>query len=457
MTIDKALGLLYTIATSYVITSMNYKTDLKKEQGHVHITCTVTPEEYDKHLKTAATRISNQVKIKGFRPGKAPYDMVVRELGEMRIMQEALESIIQEAYVDAVKQEELNIVGQPRISVEKLAPGNDVEFVAVVALLPEVTLPKLSKLSVKKDSVEVTDEQVQETIDALRGMKAEEIKKDGPAAKEDKITVDMNMLVDGVPVDGGQSKNYQVYLSEKHYIPGFNEELIGLSAGEDKTFELDFPKDHYQKMLAGKKVTIEVHVHSVEERKLPEWNDEFAKTVGKDTTEELKALIRSNMEHEQEHKAEEKLDIAILDAVIEATTFGTIPQVLIDAEKQRMFIELRRDLERRGISISDYLADLKKDEETLFEEFTEQATKRAKAALVSRQVAAEQESVRPSEADLKKELDLLRQTYANNKEYLERIDRQEIQDAIMVQLQNKNVTTWLKQEIMGKDYTPHTH
>lgn len=418
--------------------------------SQLEITITVAPEDYADDLQHAATKLSQRTAIKGFRKGKVPYDIMKKELGEMTILQEALERIVQRTYFRVLVDEKLDVIGMPQINVTKAAPGNDVEYTATVAQLPEVTLPKISSLKVKKSEAKVDEKKVEETLDAIRGMHATEVKKEGKAEGTDKLVMDMDMLIDNVPVEGGQAKDYQVYLSEDHYIPGFNEQVTGLKAGDEKEFELDFPENHFQKNLAGKKVTIKVKIKEVYSRELAELTDEFAKSLGQESAEKLKETIRANVAEEAEKKAAQATEIAILEELVEKSKVGDVPEVLINNERQKMFHELLRDLERLGVSTEQYLADIKKTEEELFESFKEQAIKRAKTALISRQIAKEQ-GITIKDEDLKQEVEMLKGMYQQNEEALKNLDRQEVQETIAVSMQNRRVMEWLEKELFGKE------
>ncbi|KKW41937.1 MAG: Trigger factor [Candidatus Magasanikbacteria bacterium GW2011_GWA2_56_11] len=417
-------------------------------QSQVELTITVEPDAYHKHLIKAAERISMRASIRGFRPGKAPYEIVKREMGEMNILQEALESIVQESFYEAVTAEHLDTVGMPDVKIQKIAPGNELVYTATVALLPEVKMASLDKIKVTKKTKPVTDEQVSEVVDNLRKLQAKEVAKDGQAGREDIVLIDMDMFIDSVPVDGGQAKNYRVYLSEDHYIPGFNKELVGLKKNESKKFSIKFPATHYQKHLAGKNVNIEINVKDVFERQLPELSEEFAKTLGQQSVEKLKDLLRTNLGQEAERKSEEQAEIEIFDTLIEKSEFGDIPEVLIDAERKKMFYELTRDLERHGISIEQYLNDIKKKEDELYQDFKTQAEKRAKAALLSRHIAL-QNQIAVSEEETDAELRMMAEAYKDNPEHLEQIKKPEVRGTIKNVIQNKKVIAWLKEKILG--------
>lgn len=429
-------------------------TTKKLEKSQVELTITVPPAEYQKHLEKAAQRISERAAIKGFRPGKAPYEMVKKEIGEMKIMQEALETIVSGSFFEVIKSEGVETVGMPQISMEKMAPGNDVVFKATVALMPKVKLVDISAqgrsarhmASGKKEIKLVEDKDIEKALDSLREMRAKEVIKSGKAAGNDMALIDLEMFLDKIPVEGGQAKDYRVYLGEDHYVPGFNQRVAGLQKGDEKEFSLDFPPTHYQKNLAGKKVNFKVKVKDVYERQLPPADDEFAKALGQESFAKLQELLRHNLTEEAEKHAEQKYEIALLDTMVAQSEFEEIPEVLLNAERQKMFYELKSDLEHHGITIEKYLEDIKKTEQEMFEEFRAQAEKRAKAALVSRQIAKEN-NLTVDDAEIDKEIKTMEKIYKDNKEYMERLKLPEVRGAIAMSVQNRKVVEWMKKEI----------
>lgn len=426
---------------------MTYKRkDLPKSQVELEIT--VQPAEYQKFMAKASERIANRVKIEGFRPGKATYDIVKRQVGEMNIMQEALEDIVQSSFYEAVTAEKLETVGMPKVDLDKMAPGNELTYKATVSLLPNINLPDLKKITVKRTVQEVSDAQVDEVLENLRKLQSKEVLKNDLAEDVDLVMVDMDMKLDGVSVDGGQAKDYRVYLSEDHYIPGFNKELIGLKKDDKKTFPISFPKTHYQKNIAGKTVDVSVTVKDVFARQLPDLNESFAKALGQDNLEALRALLRTNIGKEAEQKAEERAEIEIFDAIIEKTKFSELPDVLVDAERKKMYYELTRDLERSGVSIENYLKDIKKTEEEINKDFTEQATKRAEAALISRHIA-KANNITASEKEIDEEIQMMTDAYRDNPDYIANLKKPEVRHTLATIITNKKVIKWLKEQVLG--------
>ncbi|MBI2038163.1 MAG: trigger factor [Candidatus Magasanikbacteria bacterium] len=419
------------------------------EKSQVELTITVEPNDYKKNLEDAAVRISERAAIAGFRPGKAPYDKVKQQVGEIRIIEEAMQSIVEKNFFHAAKEAKIDTVGMPQITITKIAPGNDLVFTATVALLPKITLGDLATVKVKHQAKEITDAEVDTVLNDLKKMQTKEILKSGPAAKEDKLIVNLEMFLDKVPVEGGQAPNHQVYLNEPHYIPGLAEQLIGLQKDDTKEFSLKFPKDHYQKHLAGKDTDFKVRVNDVFELQYPELNDEFAKSLGQKNMEKLKNIIKENLVQEAKQKDDQKIEIEILDQMIEASAISEIPDVLINTEKNKIFQELKRSLETQGIEMEKYLNDLKKTEEDIYKDFTEQATRRVKAALVSRQVALDN-NIKAEKTDIDEEVKQIKAAYPDNKNVEENLKKPEVIDTLALTIQNRKVMAWLKEKIAGE-------
>lgn len=419
----------------------------KLDKSQVELTFTIAPAEYASEAQKAAVRLSERAAIKGFRPGKAPYEMVKQQLGEQKILEEALQTIVQFEYFTAVQKEKLDAVGAPEIKVQKLAPGNDLVFSATMAILPAFNLPNLASINIKKTAVSVGESAVGEALENLKKMQPKEVPKSGAAAKEDKVIIALEMFLDNVPVEGGQAPQHQVYLNEAHYIPGLADQLVGLKKEDAKEFQLKFPADHYQKHIAGKNVDFKIKVKDVFTLEYPELDDAFAKHLGQESLAKLKEILMANLTREAEQKEEQRVEAAILEALIEKTEFGELPNILVNSEKRKMFYELKGDLERRGLPLEKYLMDIKKTEEQIFKDFEEGAVKRAKAALISRQVAKDN-NIKVEKAELDAEIELIRKNYEKDEKIEENLKRPEVIDTIAATVQNRKVVEWLKKEIL---------
>ena len=426
------------------------KYELKNlEKSQVELTITVEPADYKKDMENAALRISERAAIKGFRPGKASYEIVKQHVGEIKIIEEAMQSIVEKNFFDATKQAKLDTVGMPQITIIKVAPNNDFVFKAAVALLPKIKLGNFSTIKVKHQAKEIGDKEVDDVLNDLKKMQTKEILKNDIASKNDKLVINMEMFINKVPVEGGQAPNHQVYLNEDHYIPGLAEQLLGLKKDDSKEFSLKFPKEHYQKHLAGKDVDFKIKVKDVFELQHPELNDEFAKTLGQENLEKLKTILRDNLTQDAKHKDEQKVEIGILDQLIAASEFAEVPDVLINAEKNKIFHELKNSLSGQGIEMEQYLKDLKKSEEDIYKDFSEQALRRVKAALISRQVALENK-ITAEKKDIDEEVKMIKAAYPDNKNVEENIKKPEVLETLALTIQNRKVLQFLKDKIVGK-------
>lgn len=422
----------------------------KLPQSQVEFEITVTPADYQKDMEAAATRLSERAAIKGFRPGKAPFAIVKEQMGELKILEEAMQSIVEKNFFNAVTAEKLSTIGMPEITISKVAPGNDFVFKAVVALLPVVKLADLKDVKVEKKNKKIEAKDVDSVLHDLGKMQSKEVIKNGAATKEDKVVVTMNMFLDKVPVEGGQATNHQVYLKEPHYIPGFAEQLVGAKKDETKKFTLKFPEQHYQKHLSGKNIDFEVTIKDVFEIQFPDLNDEFAVKLGQKDMAALREILEKNLAHEAEHKEDQRLEAAILEQLVEKSQFDEIPEVLLRSEKNKMFQELKNSLSEQGIEMEKYLADLKKTEEEIFKDFTERATTRAKASLISRQVALDNK-ITVSEPEIEAEAEMIKAAYNNDPKVIEALKRHEVRDTLAMTVQNRKVVEWLKEQVLGKE------
>lgn len=363
------------------------------------------PDDIKPDLDLAVQRISSTTKFDGFRPGKAPYDVVVKRIGEQEVWQEALETFVRRTFVQAVNDHQLKTIGQPKIEVEKLAPGNPVVYTATVALLPDVTLADFTKLSAKRNSVAVTDEDVAKSVEDLRKIIATEKPVDRPAKMGDRVEIDVDVFLDKVPVDGGKSRNHPATLGDSNFIPGFEDQIVGLKKGETKEFRLTFPKEYQAKNLAGREAEFRVTMQKVAELELPALDDMFAKTVANlGTLDELRARLRNDLETDRKKREEQAFEVQLLDELVKRSSYGEIPDVLIDNELDRMVAELRHDIEHRGMKFPDYLSSLKKDEAALRKELRNGAIQRVKTALAIRKIA-EVEKIGIADDEIRSEIE----------------------------------------------------
>lgn len=426
---------------------MNIKIEKKDEgKGEVELIITIPFAEQRKILEKAAKKISAKKPVKGFRPGKAPYEAMEKAFGGAVILNEALEELLSLSYYQALQQEKLMAIGRPEIHISKQAYGDDLVYKAKVSLLPKVELGDLDSIKIKRQKVNIPDAEIDKALDDLRKLRAQEKDVDREAKNGDLVEIDFSATLNGVPIDGGQAQKYPLVLGDKQMIPGFEEKIVGMKKGEEKKFKLKFPKD-YKNNLAEKEAEFTVKLLAVKERKLPELNDDFAKSLGQKDLAELKKILKQNVEAEAKQKEEQRAEIEMLQSLVNKSKFGPIPESLIENEIHRMTHELEDDLQMRGVKYSDYLNSLGKSEEEFKKELRPKAEERVKTALVSREIAL-QENIKASDEEINKEIDLAKAQYQNNPEVLKNLERSDYKEYIANVLTNRKVIEWLKKKLV---------
>jgi trigger factor len=239
-------------------------------------------------------------------------------------------------------------------------------------------------------------------------------------------------------------------MDEPYYIPGFTEKLLGAQVGNTREFILPFPADHYQKLYAGKDINFKVTVTKIETRTLPEINDAFAQKLGTENLEKMRETIVQNLQEEADRKSHEAAEIEMLKEVVAATTFGEIPDTLVEAERRKILQELQQNLKQHGISVQQYLSDLKKSPEELEAGFTDQAIERAKMGLLTLELAR-QEKIDVTPEELQEELEAIRASYKGNPDAIKRLLLPEIQELVLTSLRNRKVVGYLAEQIIGKE------
>lgn len=411
----------------------------KQPKSMIQLTVTIEPDELQSYVERAIGELGKSMRIAGFRPGKAPRELIIREAGQMKLYQQAAESAVEKTYPEAVVQHNLQTIGLPQVSVEKLAPGNPLVYTATVALLPQVKLGNYKKIVEEKKSVAVTSDEVDATIGNLRRMFGKEVKVDRPARQQDKVEIDMETFMDNVPLDGGASKKQPIVIGEGHFIPGFEDALIGLAAGVKKDLTLHFPKEYHRKDLAGKPATFRVAVSAVYEITLPPLDDTFAKQVGAfETLDALRQQIEKNIHEEKTSKERQRWELAVIDRIVGTSTFDEIPDILVDNELHKMLHELEHEVTNQGMKFDDYLASIKKTRDELSVEFRPRAVKRVQTALALRAIARA-ENITVADSELNQQIDEERKQYAQNPEIIKQINSSEYRDYLHNVMRSRKV------------------
>ena len=436
---------------------MNYTYTIKKlPKSQLEITVTIPTAELQPFVERATTELSQQTKIEGFRPGKVPAEILKQKVGEMRIYEEAAALAVEKSYVEIGLKEKFEPLGSPHVDFEKLAPDNDFIYIATVNLIPEVTIGDYKSIKIAEKEIKITDEQINKVIDDLRNLRATEILENKIIENDDKVEVDFDILRDKVPIDNGAQRKYPMVVGSGHFIPGFEEQLLGLKAGENKEFNLTFPEQYHNKNLAGKEVQFKVKIINVYKRTLPEANDDLAKSLGAENMDNLKQQIEHNLEHEEHHKEEERIEIELINQLIAKSRFGEIPDILINAEVNKMIQEMESNLAMQGLKFDDYLKHLSKSLEQLKLEFVPQAIKRVQGALLLRALFF-QEKMEITEVEIDQEIEMAGKMYQANPELLKNLKTPEYREYIRNSLGNNKVINFLKTACITRTNPEHTH
>lgn len=421
--------------------------EMKSKQlpkNSLELTFVLATEDIQADLERSARDLSEKRPLEGYRPGKAPYDIVKARFGEMAIYENALPAIVRRTYVRAVTDGKLRPFGEPEIKVTKLVPGNDVEFTATITLVPNILkLADYMATKVRRNDVKVDEKEVDKTVSQLAKMQIKDAKVSRALTDKDKAVVDMHMSIDNVPLEGGQALDHGIYLNEDYFIPGLKEKIVGANEGEERSFMLPFPKDHFKKELAGKNVDFKVKIKEVYELIHPAIDEAFAKSLGQESVEQLRARIRENLVAEADEKEDQRCDNEFLEKLVEKTKFDDVADTIVNQEVERMVHELEHNVESQGGKFEDYLSSIKKTAGDLKLEMVPQALKRIKIALIIRDIG-ERENIDAEDAEVLAEQTKLLNKYPDNAEAQAQIRSEDYEDYLRTTLRNRKVVELLR-------------
>lgn len=379
----------------------------------------VEGKEWEEALDKAFKEANKKAKIDGFRPGHAPKEVFIKKYGEQALYMDAAEAVVDGAYEKMLKENEKDLedlVARPDVQVKKIN-GEGVTFNFVLTMRPEVKLGDYKKINVKREKAKVTAEEIEDTIENIRHRYAEDVLKDGEIKDGDVAVIDFEGFVDGVAFEGGKGENYSLKIGSGTFIPGFEEQLIGLKSGDEKDVEVTFPEDYHAEDLKGKKATFKVKVHEVKEVKVPELDKDFFEDLGMegvDTKEKLEAKISESILTNKESELENKYIDELLEAAAKDTEVD-IPEVMIDDELERMIREYDSHLRSQGITLEQFYKFTNSDEEALKSQMRPEAARRVKHRLMLEEIA-KQEKIEISDEEANKEAERLAENYQIKKE-----------------------------------------
>ena len=418
----------------------------KLSQSQVELKISVPAAELEKFLDIAAEELSKNLKIPGFRPGKAPRKIVEQKVGFEKILARAAEKAIKKSYVDSIIKNKIEAIGEPQVTITKIAPGNDLEYKAVVSVMPQVKLGDYKKIArevEKKEPKEVKPEEIQKEIEILRKSRAKLVPISREAQKGDYVEIDFQVLVEGKEIEGGKSQNHPLTLGENYFIPGFEDNLVGMKADEEKEFTLEFPKDYHHKKLAGKPATFKVKMKLVQKKELPEINDDFARSLGNfENLEALKKSLKEGMEMERKKESEEKRRQEILEKIVSGCQWE-IPEILVESELEKIMTEFEQNILGMGMKLDEYLSGIKKTREEVKKNFQETAEKRVKSALVLQEIA-KLEKISPESAEIEEEMNKTLVYFKDQRDVEKNLDIKRLYNYIKGILTNQKVLEFLE-------------
>ena len=355
----------------------------KIASNKVKLSFDVDSAKFDEAMGKAYLKVRNQVTIPGFRKGKAPRKMIENMYGEGVFYDEAFELIFDEVYGPAVDENKIEVVDRPEIEIQEIGAGKNLKFTCEVFVKPDVTLGEYKGVSVKKETTVVTDVEVDARVEEERNKQATEIQvEDRAVAEGDTVNLDYAGTVDGVAFAGGTAQDQTLKIGSGSFIPGFEEQMIGMNIGEEKDLQVTFPEKYHAEELAGKAAVFHVKVNSITETQLPALDDDFAKDISEfDTLEEYKADIRAKLEAQAAERDNNNFTNAVIEKVLENATVE-IPEAMIERQIDSMMRDFEYRLMGNGLKLDDFLKYTGSDMKTFRENYRGQAEKSVKAHLV---------------------------------------------------------------------------
>lgn len=402
----------------------------KLEKNMAKLTIEASAEDFEAAIEKAYLKNKGSITLPGFRKGKAPRKMIEKMYGVGIFFEDVANMLIPDAYAKEVDDCDLEIVSQPEIDVVQIEAGKPFIFTAEVALKPEVTLGEYKGIEVEKQSVEVTEEEIQAEIDKERENNSRTVDIDDRAVEDgDMIKLDFDGYVDGVAFDGGKADNYDLTIGSGSFIPGFEEQLIGKMIGEDTDVNVTFPEEYGAEELAGKAAVFKCRVNEIKVKELPEVDDEFAQEVSEfETLAEYKEDIKKNLTEKKEQEAKIAKENAVVEKIVENATME-IPDAMIENQVRNMVDDFSRRIQSQGLTVEQYFQFTGMNADGLKEQMRPEALKRIQNSLTLEAIA-EAEKIEVSDERLEEELVKMAESYQMEAEKLKEIIGEYEQDQI---------------------------
>lgn len=392
----------------------------KKSTNVYEIEFSIAPEQVKAAVSTVYRRDAKKYNVPGFRKGKAPRNLIEKLYGEDIFVYDAVNELFPEEYEAAIKEAGLDAIARPEVELVSASITDGAVLKAEVTVKPEIKVGKYTGLKATKVVSEVEEAPVDEEIERMRERNARQITREGAAQDGDIAILDYEGFVDDVPFDGGKDANAKLVLGSGQFIPGFEEQVIGHSAGEEFDVKVTFPAEYHADQLAGKEAVFKILLHEVQQKEMPELDDEFAKDVSEyDTLKELKDSIRANMQKELDEQAAGEVENALVDQIVE-TIEGEIPEVMYENRVDEMVRDFAFRLEQQGMNLDDYIKFTGMEMDGFREGFRENAEKQVKMRLALETIV-KLEGIEATEEDIEKEVERIAEKYSMEKDQVKKL------------------------------------
>ncbi|MBX8993725.1 MULTISPECIES: trigger factor [Staphylococcus] len=384
----------------------------KKEGNQGVLSVTVPSEKFDNALDKAFKKVVKQINVPGFRKGKVPRQIFEQRFGVEALYQDAADIVLPEAYGEAIEETGIKPVDQPEIEVQQIEKGQDFKFDATVTVEPEVELGDYKGLEIEKQDADLTDEEVDEAINQqLNQLSEMVVKEDGAVEEGDTVNIDFDGYVDGEQFEGGQADSYDLEIGSGSFIPGFEEQLVGVKAGEEKDVNVTFPEEYHAEELSGKEATFKTKVNEIKYKEVPELDDEIANELDSDaeTVDQYKENLRKRLAEQKQTEAE---NVQKEEAIQKASDNAKIdiPEAMVNTELDRMLQEFGQRMQQQGLSLETYFQISGQDESQLREQMKDDAEARVRTNLTLTAIA-DKEDIEVSEEDIDKELEKMSEQF----------------------------------------------
>ena len=397
---------------------MSVKIEKTENNNELKLEFTIEAKKFDEGMKKVYAKTAKYINIPGFRKGKAPMAVVEKHYGPEVFYEDTFNEIVPEEFERELKENNIEAVSKPDIEVKQIGKGQDLIFTAVVQTKPEVKLGKYKGIQIKKVEYNVSDEDINHELGHMAERNSRLVNvEDRPVEDGDITVIDFEGFVNSVAFEGGKGENYELTIGSKTFIPGFEDQIIGMKLDEERDINVKFPDEYFSEELKGKDAVFKVKLHEIKKKELPELNDDFAKDTSEfDTLDELKASIKEKLEHENEHKAKYEMEDAVVKAAVE-TVEVEIPSGMVETEVDNMVKDMETRLSYQGVRLEQYLQMVGKSMEDFRKEHEENAKTSVKTRLTLEAIV-KAENIEAPEEDVNKKVEEMAAMYGKTAEEL---------------------------------------